>query len=129
VPAITLEIGPAKVWKNEYIDRAEQFIYRLLADLEMLPNSTRPTPDLSNTYKATNTSSVYTPYSGFVNVTVGILDDVEADQEFATVYNAWGDVLTTLKTTVAGRVHTVQTDPVVEMGSEILRIVYNATES
>ncbi|KAJ9659977.1 hypothetical protein H2198_002867 [Neophaeococcomyces mojaviensis] len=129
VPAITLEIGTAKVWRNEYIDRAEQYIYRLLNDLQMLPNSSTPEVDLSNTYKATDISSINAGYSGWVNVTVDLLEDVQEGQEVAVLYDSWGDVLERLKSSTSGRVHTVRTDPAIEEGSRVVWIVYNATSS
>jgi len=63
IPAITLEIGPAKNWNQTLIGRAESFVYRLLDDLQMDTtkpfNQTAPvTVDLSQTYKATNVSPV-----------------------------------------------------------------------
>ena len=129
IPAITLEIGPAKLWNDDYIDRAEQFIYRLMDDLYMTPNATTPEVDLSNTYKATNFSSVIVMNSGFVNMTVDKLEDVEEGQEVGILYNSWGDIIERLTAAVAGRVNTVQTDPAVEQGTGVLAIMYNATES
>jgi predicted deacylase len=129
VPAITLEIGPAKRWNNDYIDRAEQFIYRLMTDLQMYPNSTTPEVDLSQTYKGTNFSTVAPLNTGWVNVTVEKLQEVEEGQEVGIVYNSWGDVIETLTASVSGLVHTVRVDPAVEQGSRVVQIIYNATES
>ena len=128
VPAITLEIGTAKVWRDDLIDRAEQFIYRLMADLSMLPNSTAPEIDLSNTYKGTNFSSVVALQTGWVNMSVSVLDDIEEGQEVGTLYNSWGDVLEILTSEVSGRALQVKTDPAVEQGTTVLQMVYNATD-
>jgi predicted deacylase len=129
VPAITLEIGPAKRWNDDYIDRAERYIYRLLNDLQMYPNSTVPEIDLSNTYKGTNFSSVSALNTGWVNVTVEKLQEVEEGDEVGIIYNSWGDVIETLTASVSGLVHTVKVDPAIEQGGEVLSIIYNATES
>lgn len=129
IPAITLEIGPAKQWNDDYIDRAEQFIYRLMDDLYMTPNATTPEVDLSNTYKATNFSSVVPLNSGWVNMTVDKLEDVEEGQQVGILYNSWGDVIERLTASVSGRINTVQTDPAVEQGATVLSIMYNATET
>lgn len=132
IPAITLEIGPAKRWNSDLIDRSEVFVYRLLADLGIVAQNESSSlgaveGDLSATYKATNVSSVSVTTAGWVNMTVGVLDDVEEGQEVGVVYGWFGDVLERLTATVTGRVLTVEVDPAVEMGKGVLDIVYNAT--
>ena len=128
VPAITLEIGPAKQWNSDLIDRGEAFIYRLLADLAMLPNSTAPEVDLSDTYKATNFSYVDVSQTSWVNVTVAVLDDVQEGDVVARAYNWFGDLVETLTAPVSGRVLQAQVNPAVEVGTTVVQIVYNATE-
>ncbi|ETN36836.1 uncharacterized protein HMPREF1541_07823 [Cyphellophora europaea CBS 101466] len=131
VPAITLEIGPAKQWNGDLIDRAEEFVYRLLEDLGMMSAESLVEGDFDSeaSYKGTNFSSVYVTQSGWVNVTVGVLDDVEEGQEVGTLYNWFGDVVETLTASVSGRVLQVQTDPAVDAGRGVVDIVYNATAS
>jgi predicted deacylase len=129
VPAITLEIGTSKVWRDDYIDRAEQYIYRLLNDLYMLPDSAPPEIDLSNTYKANNISSASASYSGWVNTTVELLEDVQEGQELAVLYDSWGDVLETLTASVSGKVLTVRLDPAIEEGARVVWIAYNESSA
>jgi predicted deacylase len=139
VPAITLEVGPAKRWNSDLIDRAEQFVYRVLEDYAMVSSSglagngsaeagERVEVDLSETYKGTNVSSVAVTQTGWVNMTVSVLEDVEEGQEVGVLYGWFGDVLETLTSEVSGRVLQVQTDPAVELGSSVLTVVYNATD-
>jgi predicted deacylase len=129
IPAITLEIGTPKRWEREYIQRTEDFIFRLLADLQMTPDSTGSSVevDLSNTYKANNISDVYTTRTGWVQTSVDVLDDVTEGQEIGTVYNSWGDAIETLTSSVSGRVLQLKTDPAAEQGARICVIAYNAT--
>lgn len=82
VPAITLEIGPAKNWNQTLIKRSEEFVWRLLEDLAMLPeNYTAPMETVSiglqNSYRATNFSTVAASRSGWVQMDVVPLQDVE----------------------------------------------------
>lgn len=126
VPAITLEIGPAKNWNQSMILRATDFIFRLLDDVQMTSGGT-PEVVLDDVYRATNFSEVSTVYSGWVEMDVGVLEDVEEGQHVGTVYNSWGDVLESLTSSVTGRVLQVRTDPAVEMGSSVASIMYNAT--
>lgn len=132
VPAITLEIGPAKSWNKTLITRSEEFVWRLLEDLQMLPaNASVPAETasvgLENTYRGMNFSTVSVTRSGWVELNATVLQDVEAGQVVGTVYNSWGDVLETLVTEDAGRVLTVRVDPAVEAGVGVIDIVYNAT--
>ena len=129
IPAITLEIGPAKIWNQTLIARAEAFIFRLMEDLSMTPGSAPVEVDLSNTYKATNISSVVVTRSGWVQMDVAVLEDVEQGQRVGTVFNSWGDGIDTLTAAVTGRVLSVQTDPAVEQGAGVLDVVYNATST
>jgi predicted deacylase len=134
IAAITLEVGPAKRWNSDLVDRSEAFVYRLLADLGIVAQNASESlgaiqGDLSATYKATNVSTVAVTKAGFVNMTVGVLDDVEEGQEVGTVYGWFGDVIETLTATVSGRVLTVRVDPAIERGVGVLDIVYNATAS
>lgn len=145
VPAITLEVGPAKKWNDDLIDRSEEFLKRLIADLGMWDedsssggNDTEESPsssagqvevDLSETYKGNNMSSVTVSQTGWVNMTVAALDDVEEGQVVGYLYGWFGDVIETLTSSVSGRVLTVQVDPAVEQGRSVLSIVYNATDS
>ncbi|KAK3708295.1 hypothetical protein LTR37_011560 [Vermiconidia calcicola] len=128
VPAITLEIGPANNWNQTLISRAVDFTFRLMDDLRMTSGGT-PQVDLSNTYRATNFSDVYSSYSGWVEMYISPLEDVEEGQSVGTVYNSWGDVLERLVSAVTGRVLQVQVDPAIEQGSSVASIVYNETMS
>jgi predicted deacylase len=129
VPAITLEIGTPKRWEKDFIQRTEDFLFRLLADLEMTPNSSDgPVEvDLSNTYKATNSSSVYATRTGWVETLVSVLDDVTERQEMGIIYNSWGDAIETLTSSVDGRVLQARYDPAVEQGGRVFVVAYNAT--
>lgn len=134
IPAITLEVGPAKVWNRTLIDRAEKFIYRLIDDLQMdtskASNQTAPVAvDLSETYKATNVSSVSVMHSGWVELNVVPLQDITEGQAVGTVRNSWGDELEQLVAPVTGRVLTVRVDAAVEQGAGVVDVVYNATST
>ncbi|KAK5946753.1 hypothetical protein PMZ80_000896 [Knufia obscura] len=134
VPAITLEIGPAKNWNQTLIKRSEEFIWRLLDDLAMLPGNYTAPPEtvsigLENTYKGTNFSYVSVSQSGWVQMDVVPLQDVEEGQSVGTLFNSWGDVIENLTAPVAGRVHTVRVDAAAEQGAGVLDLLYNATST
>lgn len=132
IPAITLEIGSPKVWETEYIMRAQDFIFRVLEDLNMIQPSSDGTStglevDLSDTYIATNISDVYTTQTGWVQTFADVLDDVVAGQDIGIVFNSWGDIIENLTSSVTGRVLQRRIDPAVEQGTRVMVIAYNDT--
>lgn len=130
VPAITVEIGPANIWNTTLINRAVDYAFRLMSDLGMTSDEeAQPTVDLSDTYIATNFSGPSTSYSGWVEMDVGVLEDVEEGQILGRVVNSWGDKLEDLVSTVNGRVLYVLVDPAVEAGAGVATIGYNATDT
>ena len=128
IPAITLEIGPANIWNQTLIQRAVDFTFRLLDDLQ-ITGGEHYMPDLSNTYIATNFSDPRVTHSGWVELDIDVLEDVEEGQVIGRVYNSWGDKLEDLTSQVNGRVLTVLVDPAVEIGASVASIGYNATSS
>lgn len=144
IPCITLELGPPVSWGHEYIQRGQDFIFRLLADLRMTPpasssNTTDTTttssdgreiiPDLSKTYISTNRVDIPTTKAGWAQPLVDVLDDVAKDQALVHVYNSWGDLLETVRAPDDSRVLQVKTDPAVEQGSIVMVLVNNSTSS
>lgn len=128
IPAITVETGPANIWSQSLIQRTVDFAFRLMDDLQMTSGGTS-LPDLSETFIATNFSGPSVAYSGWVEMDVGVLDDVQEGQVIGRVYNSWGDKLQDLTSEVTGRVLTVLVDPAVEAGAGVATIGYNATSS
>ncbi|KAI7193304.1 hypothetical protein KC316_g6401 [Hortaea werneckii] len=129
VPAITVEIGPGNIWNSTLINRTVDYAFRLMEDLGMFGGSERIVPDLSETYIVTNFSGTAVSYSGWAELDVGVLEDVEEGQVIGRVYNSWGDKLEDLSAEVSGRVLDVLVDPAVEAGTGVATIGYNATTS
>lgn len=128
IPSITVETGPANNWNRTLIQRTVDFAFRLMDDLQMT-NGSAPTPDLSQTYIANNFSSPRVSYSGWIDMDIEVLDDVEEGQVVGRVLNSWGDELEELTSSVTGRVLTVLIDTAVEAGAGVALIGYNATSS
>ena len=141
IPAITLELGPPVTWGHEFIQRGYEFIFRLLADLYMIPSSSSSsssspspghpisiiTPDLSHTFIATNRVDVPCTKSGWAQARVAVLDDVTRGQEIATVYDSWGAVVERVRAPADSRILQVKTDPAVEAGAVVIVLVNNET--
>lgn len=139
IPAITLELGPPSVWDKSYINRATDFIFRLLTDLHMTPTTpttittiTTTTKEVGQdltittngtTYVSTNRIDIPATRAGWAEAHVDVLEDVRQGQEVVTVYNSWGDIVEKVKAPAAGRVLQVRTDPAVEGGTIVLVLV------
>ena len=129
IPAITLELGPPVSWSQPLIQRGQDFVFRLLADLKMIPSNTTIEPDLSNTYVANTRTDVISTKAGFAEALVEVLDDVTEGQEIVRVYNSWGDVVESVRSPSDARVLQVKTDPAVEQGAVVVVLVYNSTQT
>lgn len=153
IPAITLELGPPSVWNKSFINRATDFVFRLLADLRMTTttmtttqgevdvatnnninnnninnnNNKQQQQDPSKTYVSTNRIDVPSTRAGWVEAHVDVLEDVRQGQEVVTVYDSWGCLVAKVKAPAAGRVLQVRTDPAVEGGTIVLVLVNNGT--
>ncbi|KAI6890387.1 hypothetical protein KC318_g16060, partial [Hortaea werneckii] len=131
VPAITVEIGPGNIWNSTLINRTVDYAFRLMEDLGMFGESSLggTVPDLSETYIVRNFSGTAVSCSGWAELDVGVLEDVEQGQVIGRVYNSWGDKLEDLSAAVSGRVLDVLVGPAVEAGMGVATIGYNATTS
>lgn len=155
IPAITLELGPPSVWNKSFINRATDFVFRLLADLRMTTTTTttngevdvatnknnnnnnnniinndnnkQQQQDPSKAYVSTNRIDVPASRAGWAEAHVDVLEDVRQGQEVVTVYDSWGCLVAKVKAPAAGRVLQVRTDPAVEGGTIVLVLVNNGT--
>jgi predicted deacylase len=130
VPSMTVELGGAKQWNPDLIDRGVAFLERLMVDLDIVPSSeeTPYEPDLSATFTGNVFHSLPSRYGGFVEALVSVLDEVEVGQPVAHVRNAWGDILETVTSPAAGRIQQVASDAATEPGRDVAQLVYYSTE-
>lgn len=130
IPAITVEMGLAKVWNNSLIDRTFDFVNRVLDDLRIIPsNATRAyEPDLRNTYIINTFHDTPATYGGFVERLVLVDEPVTKGQAIANIRNAFGDILETLYAPEDGRMFQSPRDPSIEPGASVGQIAYNSTD-
>ncbi|EON61136.1 hypothetical protein W97_00347 [Coniosporium apollinis CBS 100218] len=133
IPSITVEMGAAKEWRVSLINRAVDFIGRVMEDLAILPASSASggaayVPDLSQTYIITTFEGLASNFGGFVEPLVGVDQHVTAGQQLANIRNVFGDVLQTVTAPVDARIHQIAVDPSTEPGERVVQLAYNSTD-
>lgn len=130
IPAITVEMGQAKVWNQSLIDRGFDFVNRVLDDLRIIPSNNTDVyePDLSKTYIITTFHDVLSSYGGFVERLVQVDEPVKKEQPIANIRNHFGDILETLYSPEDGRMFQSPRDPSIEPGGSVGEIAYNSTD-
>lgn len=122
VPAITLELGRPEMFDDIMIARAEAGLTNLMRDLLMLPGKPSPTP--ANVYVANDIVAARASRSGWMRLLLPIGAAVKKDQPLAEVRDAFGTLLETVKSPADGRINMITTDPRVDQGSTVARIVW-----
>lgn len=121
VPAITLELGRPEMFDPVMVARAVAGIKRVMADMEMLvvapPRTTAP-------FVGNKLVVVSAARGGFAHVLVPLGATVTKGDVVATISDAFGRVVETVRTPESGRVNTVVTDPLHDPGDMLLRIVF-----
>ena len=122
VPAITLELGRPEMFDDTMIARAEAGLTNLMRDLKMLPGKVNPPP--ASVYLSNDIIAARATRSGWARLLLPIGSAVKKDQPIAEVRDAFGSLRETVKAPADGRINMITTDPRVDQGSTIARIVW-----
>jgi hypothetical protein len=128
IPALTVEMGQAKIWNNSLIDRVVDYVNRVMVDLKITPTNATVEPDLSKTYVINTFHDTWSQYGGFVERLIGVDEQVTKGQPIANVRNPFGDIIETLYSPETGRMFQSPRDPSVEPGGSVGQIAYNSTD-
>ena len=121
VPAITLELGRPEIFDPVMTARAVAGIKRVMADMDMLVVAP---PRTSTPYVSNRIAVVSAARGGFAHVLVPLGGTVTKGDVVATISDAFGRVIETIRAPESGRVNTVVTDPLHDPGDMLLRIVF-----
>lgn len=123
VPAVTLEVGEAKVFQPKLIERAVNGILAVMIDADMLDTGltapAAPKPIVGRDY-----INIYAKSGGSVVTHVSLKQKVSKGDHLATQYSAFGEVLHEYYAPRSGHVLAVNTDPLREPGALLVRILY-----
>lgn len=126
IPAITIEIGAARSYQSEYINRTLEGIKNILNHLQILNCPLGRIAASYGSFIGNQMHSVKAATGGYAEVKVNLGDNVVQNQEVALQRNAFGDVIHTYLAPVNGRVLSVGTGATREAGSLLVRILYNS---
>lgn len=122
VPAVTLEIGGAKTFDYPLIARAAEGIERFMIAKGMLPGALPAVP-ASQPIIGNDTVGVEAVVAGFVTRRKELLDAVAEGEVVAVTRDPFGRIIHEYKAPVSGHVAAINTDPLREEGSLIIRIL------
>ena len=127
--SITLEIGAAKVYQPELIDRALVGVENVLKAYGMLPGKTGRDAKVQRSFIGNQTQSIRADRGGFAEVLVALNQDVKAGQLLAVQRNGFGDVTARYTAPFDARVASIGTDPLREPGSLLVRLIRINTDT
>jgi predicted deacylase len=121
IPCITIEIGAGGQYQPTLVSRSIEGIRRVLVHFGLLaerPSAPVPRPIIGN-----EVVSIRADRSGYGYPRVSIGDRVEAGREVAILRDSFGAELTRYVTPVSGHVVSVNSNPLREYGSLLVRVL------
>lgn len=125
IPAITIEIGAARSYQAEYINRTLEGIKNILNHLSICDYPLGRNAASYGSFIGNQMHSVKAITGGYAEIKVNLGDTVVQNQEIALQRNAFGDVIHTYLAPVNGRVLSLGTGATREAGGLLVRILYS----
>ncbi len=124
IPALTVELGPARVFDNKKIAMTIEGVMNLFKYYKVVEGPMGRSAKEAGTFLGDAFETIRSTTGGFLELTVELKDTVTPGQKVAIQRNAFGDVVAEYKATVTGQVATIARDALSEPGSRILQILY-----
>lgn len=125
IPAITMEIGKAKMYEPALIEKSVIGIHNILVANGMIPGKLGKTSREAKTYFGNEMVPIKAQVGGFSEVLVKINQDVNKGDKVAVQRNAFGDVIKEYFAPAAGRVLAIGDDPLREPGGLLVNLLVN----
>jgi predicted deacylase len=125
IPAMTVEIGPPRRFDADKIALAVEGSLNVLKHYGVVTGSLGRTAADVGTVFGNGMASIRSTQGGFLELLVDLKDRVEAGQRVALQRNAFGDVVATYHSPVAGVVAIVARDALCEPGSRVMQILHH----
>ncbi|PVU91903.1 hypothetical protein BB561_004143 [Smittium simulii] len=122
VPTITFQLGNPRLFELGVIQKAYEFCFRLLDDLDIVDANSYGYKQAVSKPHITDAKYIRANSGGLVDVIVELNQVVQQDQVVGTMYDPHGDVVEIYKAPVKGKVFAFNSDPLREPGSLIVAI-------
>lgn len=125
IPAITIELGAARTFQTDYINRSIIGINNIFTHLGFIDNHTvTQTAKTQKSIIGDNMYSVKALHGGYAEILVKIGEKITSGQVVAKQLNAFGDVIQEYVSEQSGTVVSVNTGALREKGGLLVRILY-----
>lgn len=125
IPSITIELGAARIFQDDYINRGITGIKNILSYFNMCSYEISETAQTQNTFVGNNMTTIRAKSSGYVELFVELNEYVKTNQIVAKQYNAFGDTIAEYIALEDGAVLSIATGAMREIGSMLIRILHN----
>lgn len=122
-PAVTLELGNARVFDKDMIGRANEGIHNVLVDLGMVDGKLGRTAHAFKSYVGNDMKNIRAAQGGYAEVLVKLGDMVKKGDKVAVQLNRFGDVVKEYTAPADGKVLAVGTDGVREPRALLVRLL------
>ena len=123
IPAITLEVGQARMYQPELIERADEGINNVMVELNMINGEIGRTAKTFGSYVGNEMLSVKATQGGYAEIFVKIGDNVTKGQKIAIQRNPFGDIIQEYTAPASGKVLSIGTGATREPGGMLVGIL------
>jgi predicted deacylase len=95
---------------------------------KVMPGPMGRTSKEANTFIGESFSHIRATSGGFLDMLVGLKDEVVVGQKVAIQRNAFGETVAEYTSVVAGEVAVIKEDAMIEPGGRVMTILYNGPE-
>lgn len=128
IPAITIELGAARIYQTDYITRSVTGIQNILIDLKFITGKITHTAQEAKSFVGSEMVSIKAQMGGYAEILVKLGEDVEPEQVVAQQLNPFGDIIHQYKAPVAGKVLSLGDGATREAGGLLVRILFNKSQ-
>jgi len=126
IPAITIEIGAARIFDSRKIAIAVEGTLNVFKHYQMIEGEMGRTSQEAGTFFGNRLETIRSRHGGFLEILVNLREKLVAGQKVARQRNAFGDIVAEYFTSVTGEVATIARDALSEPGSRIMQILYQS---
>lgn len=125
IPALTVEVGPPRMFDRPKIQASLEGMRNVLVHYGVTPGKVGRTAKDSQAFFGNDLEIIRSSTGGFVELLVKLGDKVTSGQKLAIQRNSFGDVLEEFTSKVDGEVAVLGTDALREPGARLMEILVN----